>query len=375
MSGFKKWSSEEVITACRFCLMCRHVCSVGNATLHEGDTPRGKALLLHSKLAGVDISDEECAAAVYNCALCYRCLENCVGAFDLPETILATRRELAADGFVPVEVQQFRAAVSSCDERDQTITGAMRARVEAAIGPLPHQAGVILLSGRSTAEYVPNAVVGAARVLKQCGVNFTMLEAEDGTGYELIEMGFWEDARRAAERLSQRLASMNDTPPGRLVLVTLDPSDSWALTTLYRKLGVEMPLKVLDFATYVWQFVQSGKATFRACERKVTYHDPCHLGRVQRVFEPPRHLLGAIPGLVAKEPFFSREQGLCCGGHLRWWNPTVSRRIAEQSAAVLKETGADLVVTACPVCCSSFREVTPELEVVHLAEFLGDLLI
>ncbi len=367
----KRTTSSEIISACRFCWMCRHVCSVGNETSCESDTPRGKALLLYGKISGMDIQDKEIAESVYNCALCYRCLENCVGAFDVPEIVLNTRCEMAAEGLFPKEAGRIREVL--CDEKFSGGRDKQEARknIEADLGPLADKASVVLFGGYSTFSYAPGAVLGAARLLKAAKIDFAILPGARSSGYELLEMGFLHDATEVAKVTAEMLEKIGDCSKGRPVVVTFDPSDNWALRTFYKKWGIKTAFDAVDFSTYAWGLVESGKVKFREVDLTVTYHDPCHLGRVQRVFAQPRNLLGSVPGLALKEMFFSREQALCCGGHLRFSNPGAADGIARKCVEEIKLTGASAVVTSCPVCCDSFRRVSEDLRVLHLAELLG----
>ena len=90
----------------------------------------------------------------------------------------------------------------------------------------------------------------------------------------------------------------------------------------------------------------------------VTYHDPCHLGRHGKIFDPPREILKSIPGLTLVEMNRIREYAFCCGGgggartgKLEFALATARRRVKEAEG-----TGAKLLATACPFCEQNFLD-------------------
>jgi heterodisulfide reductase subunit D len=113
----------------------------------------------------------------------------------------------------------------------------------------------------------------------------------------------------------------------------------------------------------------------------VTYHDPCDLARNGGVYEAPRQILAAIPGIELIEVHERRERGLCCGGggDLEMVDPGLAQRVAERAVGKLAATGAQSIVTACPQCVRTLtrgaEQAAPAVEVLDVVELLARALV
>lgn len=115
-------------------------------------------------------------------------------------------------------------------------------------------------------------------------------------------------------------------------------------------------------------------------KRKVTYHDPCYLGRHNGIYDEPRFVLSSIPGLELVEMPRHRETSLCCGGGGggMWSEVPIAERFAVLRVKEAQKTGADVIATACPYCTNMFEDaikvigLEDELAVMDVAELLAD---
>lgn len=126
--------------------------------------------------------------------------------------------------------------------------------------------------------------------------------------------------------------------------------------------------------------VKEGKLRFPQIDVKVTYHDPCHLGRHLTVYDAPRNLLRAVPGLILVEMERNRENARCCGsgGGLRSAYKELSDSMALERLQEAERTGAEILTTACPFCAYSLREAAKasnsRMRVMDVSEFLAGIL-
>ncbi|HKD97220.1 MAG TPA: (Fe-S)-binding protein, partial [Micromonosporaceae bacterium] len=111
--------------------------------------------------------------------------------------------------------------------------------------------------------------------------------------------------------------------------------------------------EVVHHTQLLAHLVGAGKLTpVSPVDGGVTYHDPCYLGRHNRVFSPPREILGSVPGVRFNEMPRNQERSFCCGagGARMWMEESIGTRINETRTDEALGTGAELVTAACPYC-------------------------
>jgi heterodisulfide reductase subunit D len=123
-------------------------------------------------------------------------------------------------------------------------------------------------------------------------------------------------------------------------------------------------VEVLHFSEVYVSLIREGRLKPRTrVDKTVTFHDPCHVGRSQGLFNEPREILDAIPGIRLVEMAHCREESRCCGagGGVKANYPEMAAQIARDRVIEAMETGADTLVTMCPFCQASFSQAIGEL--------------
>src|SRR5262249_9808972 len=142
--------------------------------------------------------------------------------------------------------------------------------------------------------------------------------------------------------------------------------------------------EVIHHTQLLSRLVDEGKLTpVNPIDEKLTYHDPCFLGRHNRVFTPPRHLMEKVPGVQAQEMHRCKERGFCCGagGARMWMEERIGKRINIERIEEALGTDPDTISTGCPYCLvmlgdaiaakKSSGEAKESLEVVDVAQLLA----
>jgi Fe-S oxidoreductase len=216
-----------------------------------------------------------------------------------------------------------------------------------------------------------------ATLLHEAGVEFMVLgNAEACTGDPARRMGH--------EYLFQMLARQNVETLNAAGVTTIVATCAHCFNTLaneYPQVGGHY--EVVHHTTLLSRLVAEGRLTpVHRIDTSVTYHDPCYLGRHNRVFSPPREVLGAVPGLTLTEMPRNRETSFCCGagGARMFMDETIGTRINEARSAEALATGASTVAAACPFCITMLTDgvatlrpdgsADPPVEVTDLSELL-----
>jgi Fe-S oxidoreductase len=220
-----------------------------------------------------------------------------------------------------------------------------------------------------------------ATLLHTAGVRFAVLgEGETCTG---------DPARRAGnEFLFQMLAQqnvevLNEAKVKRIVVTCAHCFNT--IRNEYPQVGGQY--EVVHHTELLDQLVRDKRLTpVKAIDETVTYHDPCYLGRHNKVYTPPRDLLGALPGATVKEMERSGSRSFCCGagGARMWMEEQLGSRINENRTGEAVATGATKIAIACPFCkvmladgvnsAQAAGTAGEGVEVVDIAQLLLDTL-
>ena len=200
----------------------------------------------------------------------------------------------------------------------------------------------------------------AVRVLHGFGIEFGYLaEEEPCCGAPLYFAGSQQQFARNAQRAYQEFKAR-----GIKRIISIVPSCTYALRTLFPLFVDGYDLEVKHFVEVVAENISRRELRFPR-EVKVTYHDPCQLGRYLELTEEPRQILGAIKNIeLVETDWTKREWATCCGGGggFEAVFPELSQMLAVNRARELVATGADIVVTHCPGCVMQLQDGVKGLE-------------
>jgi len=186
---------------------------------------------------------------------------------------------------------------------------------------------------------------GALRLLNHAQIPFTMLADERCCGRDLLVMGDIEGFLALARDNLQEFSKK-----GIKNIITGCPECYYTLKVDYPKYLDDWNISVKHMTEVIAPLIEKGQLTSGKFEQKVTYHDPCTLGRYSKIFDQPRRILESIDGLEVVEMADNREKALCCGASPWVHCGLVNKQIQKERLAQAGATGADVLATACPKC-------------------------
>jgi Fe-S oxidoreductase len=216
--------------------------------------------------------------------------------------------------------------------------------------------------------------------MDETGVNYCVLgEKEVCCGYVAHLIGAQEAFQ---ECMDKNLAIFSELSPG--LIVTTCAGCHRTLRDLYREYS-GFDVEVLHAVEYMDRLISDGELRFQGeFPMKVIYHDPCDIGRHMGIYEPPRNVLRAIPGLDLVEFSLNRALAKCCGGGggLKGFDSELSSVLAEKRVAEAMDLGAEVIVSACPTCKSNLklaaaklsRERKQRVKVMDITEVVAEAL-
>jgi heterodisulfide reductase subunit D len=317
----------------------------------------------------LDITDKVVDIA-YRCTTCGACEANCLRLQEHEplEVIEALRAKVVEVGKGPMpQHKRFAESVEKNHnpylEPHEERLGWMPKGVR-----LAKKADMAYFVGCTSAYRVPEIAQATVKILQTAGIDFVMLHPEEWCcGSPLIRTGQLGLAKKV---IDHNIKAIRDSGVKRVVVSCAGCYR--ALKTDYPKFSGELPFEVLHMTELLSERVKVGKVKFKEQPREiVTYHDPCHMGRHvsshmpnprDRVYEPPREILKAIPGIEFVEMERNRAQAWCCGagGGVKSAFPDFALWAAEQRLEEAEATGATTLISSCPFCKLNLRDAIKE---------------
>lgn len=317
------------------------------------------------------------------CASCGQCVERCPRGVEIIDVMRAMRRLLVPDGVVPASIPNLRSVMTSI----------------ASVGnpwgqePMDRANWAKDLDIREFSEgmeflYFPccypsydprlkKVSQATATLLKHAEVDFGILGPKENCCGESVR-------KAGNETLFKHLAKENIKTyieNGVKKILASSPHCFHTFKNEYPELRVNF--EVVHITQYLFDLVRSGKLRFRkGYEKKVTYHDPCFLGRHNGIYDEPREVLKQIPGLTLVEMADVRENSLCCGmgGGRIWMETAKGERFSDLRLEQAIGSGAEVLVTACPYCISQFEDSrltlknSDAIEIMDITEVLQEVI-
>ncbi len=347
----------KTFNKCQKCTTCSGYCTVSLSFKGvETYSSKGRMLITRGIMKNdLDLS-EKVVDILYNCTKCGLCFAQCFKDLEINEAILYLRNRIAENNLVP---EIFHTAAKNIFEHgDPSAIPAHRrlSRVKSyAKLNLPEKAKTLAWLGCTVATRTPKTAESFINILNYVNKDFTMFGEKEGCcGYVLISSGLWDEAKKVASDLIKRIENSNAE-----TLITPCSGCYYTFTRLYPEiLDIQLPCEVLHTSQYFENLIKNELVKLKPLDMKVTYHDPCSLGRHSGVYNSPRYTLKAIPSLELIELPMNRDCARCCGGGGGLWSYNNDASLESAQTRLKKDlipTNVKVLTTACPQCQLNFR--------------------
>lgn len=344
---------DNELMSCIHCGYCRLGCPTFSVTHRESRNARGRNSLAYYLMTGEEKPSKEMAEAFYSCTACQSCTYFCPAMIKVDEIVDAVRKKLFKEGFASEEVIALRKNIftnenvygSPREERIEVYPPELEEMAEN--GELKETAETLLFMGcvpsYSDMEMVPSLL----KPLEAAGIDYTVLGEDEGCcGLPLYLMGS-DEFKSHAEKMIKRIRATKASE-----LVTPCAGCYKAFKKLYQEAG-DLGLQVYHSVHYLEKLIKEGKIKLKeSFSKKITYHDPCDLGRSFQIFDEPRDIIKSIPGIDFVEMERNRQFARCCGGGglLMANDHNLARDIATLRVKDALDVGAEIIVSGCSAC-------------------------
>lgn len=384
--SIKQLVEMEACTDCRVCAdVCPAVSAAGDGELSAVFRMKGLKELLKSRSSlfrkifkKKGWSEQEWkrfSDTAFRCTLCGNCQEICPVGIRLKELWLSLREDLVHSGSYPKKIDMIRKNLEESrnvfdEDNEERADWVEDVRDAPDDGYIREHAEVVYFTG-CTAAYFPVAQkipVALAEILDVSGVDFTLLGEEEWCcGFPMLGAGLMDIFEEFRDHNLEAIRKK-----GAKEVIFACPSCFQMWQEYYRPEDV----RISHASQFLLRLVREDRIPLKELDLTVTYHDPCDLGRGARVYEEPREMIRAVPGVQFVELPANRENCRCCGGggNLEMVDPELSGGIAKAKIEEILSTGAQAVVTSCQQCVRTMttyvRRNKIPLEVMDITQFL-----
>ena len=369
-----KANGGETFKFCYQCGLCDAVCPWNRVR-----TFSMRKLIREATFGLTDIESED----MWRCTTCGRCPQRCPRGVKQVESGVALRRIATEYGVFPTAVRPVRGISASLVAEGNPLNEDRNKRANWAEG----------LSVKTFTEgmeilYFPGCYLSydprlkkvaraTANILSRAGVDFGILGSKENCCGESIR-------KTGDEELFKRLARENIKTfidNGVRKILVSSPHCYHTFKNEYPEFRVNF--EVIHISQYLFELINAGKLEIKKeYGKKVTYHDPCYLGRHNGIYDEPREVLKKIPGLDLQEMADSRRDSLCCGGGggRIWMETPKGERFSDLRLEQAIEAGAEVLVTSCPYCITNFedsrlnREDSEVIEIKDITEVIQEVI-
>lgn len=372
----KKLSYDKV-AKCNRCGFCLPSCPTYLVKKKEAFSSRGRNAITRFAIENKLQLNEDTENAIFTCLGCGACEAVCLSSVKTKELIFRDRECQVGEGFYPKITDRLVKTLEgtkniSDDDQDE------RAEWQELIKNLPEEnfekekAEVLFFVGcvASFFPMVQKIPANMATIMKKAGIDFTILGGDEWCcGFPLIGAGMPD---KLEQMKTHNLKKVADVGAKKVVFTCPSCFHTWK-----HQYGANVEL--VHASQFINQLIKAGRIKLKKeIKIRTTYHDPCDLGRNTGVYEEPREIIKAVPGIDFVELPMNRKFSVCCGGggNVEMTDADLSAQVAQMKLDAIQSVGAQMVVTACQQCVRTMatraKRTKTELAVKDLTELVVD---
>ncbi len=342
-----KWICDWDIKSAEFTYICPSL----KKFLFDAYSAQGRMDIARALLRGELEYSDKLLEIIYTCTLCGGCEVTCRrnrADMELLKVLYELRFKCVEDGKGPME--QHKKFAENVERYHNPYGEPHEARFEwmpeDETGDEDAEIGFFV--GCTVPYRLPEVARAAVGILKKLKIKFRVFKGEEFCcGGVLYRVGLASNARKLMEH---NLKMIEESGVKRVLFVC--PGCYETFKSIYPKLGGKLSFEVLHMVEFLSELLDDRKIEFNESNQRVTYHDPCHLGRLMGVYEQPRKILNAVPGLSSVEMERTMDNAWCCGagGGVKAAFNDFALWAARERLEEAKATGSELLLTACPFC-------------------------
>jgi len=351
-----KESGGDAFKLCYQCGLCDTVCPWNRVR-----TFSMRKIVRQATFGLTEIESED----MWLCTTCGNCPRQCPRGVKIIESGVSLRRIATQYGVFPAPVSSVRTVSASLIGEGNPLSEERKKRADWAEGlsvkTFTEEMEILYFPGcyLSYDPRLKKVARATANILKRAGVDFGILGARENCCGESIRKTGDEDLFKRLARENIKTFIEN----GVQKILVSSPHCYHTFKNEYPEFKVNF--EVVHISQYLSDLIKDGRLELnKEYGKKVTYHDPCYLGRHNGIYDEPRDVLKKVPGLELNEMPESRINSLCCGGGGgRIWMETLKgERFSDLRLEQALGVGAEVLVTSCPYCITHFEESRIALE-------------
>lgn len=347
---------------------------------------RGKIRIAKGLLEEEIEPSEELAKVLYQCTTCGNCHSAChqsmceyielpISRFiDHTKLFEAMRADMVEEGLGPMPRHKELMEWTEKEHNPYMEKHEDRIKWIPEGKTIPQKADMVWFMGCTEPYRQPELAQAFLKILEAANVDFAIIHPEEWCcGSIFFRTGVWNLAEELAKH---NIEALKASETKKVVIHCAGCYRTIAKD--YPEHFGELPFQVVNAVELIRDLMKEGKLKPSEANVKVTYHDPCHLGRHMGIYDTPREILEMMPGVELVEMRRIRDAAWCCGagGGVKSGFPDLAVEIAKDRIKEAEETEAELVVTACPFCVRNLRDASEalnsKLKVVDIVELLAE---